>query len=117
MFNSEDDELKKDGFLNKIDERKELQEETKYRKQLAIKKLKKVLESNDIIGCYNASNLNAMQRMVILQLMRRIYECEENIPKSMWCKTCKSKKERIFELIQRFQKMYKKSEYYGKSYF
>jgi len=106
----ENDE-KKDDFLNKLDARKELQEETRCRKQCAIEKLKKMLES-PIVGFYDTSDLNSLQRIVILQLTYRIYECEEGIPREMWCEDCKSKESQIFSLIKRFQKMQKKKVKY-----
>jgi hypothetical protein len=119
MSSFEDDQWfssheKKDDFLNKLDARKELQEETRYRKQCAIEKLKKMLESS-IIDFYNTSDLDTIQRIVILQLAHRIYECEDRIPKEMWCKDCKSKELRILNLIKRFQGMQKKkkSKYYN----
>lgn len=114
MSSFEEDNKKKDDFLNKIDARKELQEETRYRKQCAIEKLKKMLES-PIVDFYDTFDLNSIQRIVILKLVYRIYECEEGIPREMWCEDCKSKELQIFSLIKRFQGMRekKKSKYYN----
>jgi hypothetical protein len=97
----------------------ELLETVKYRKKCSIEKVAKVLNSS-IVYLYDTIDLGTMQRMVILQLMRRIYECEEEIPRNLWCRECERKEDRIHDLIKRFQKMKKsksKDRYEGKSHF
>lgn len=103
MFSHDDKD--NDDFLKdlnkKREKREELKEQTKYRKQCAIEKLEQVLHS-PIVELYNTSGLTTQQRLIILQLIRRIYECEGKIPEKYWCDDCKSKGERIKDLSKRF---------------
>lgn len=115
------DKEETDDFLKNLnkkrDEKKELKEYTQYRKQCAIEKIKNILHLS-FIDSYDTRDLVVEQRLVVLQLMKRIGECEEEIPKKFWCNNCKKIDKRIKELIKRFQtkKKYWKTDTFGKNF-
>lgn len=104
--NKDDADDKEDEFLQNLEkkreEKRELKESTKERKLSAIGKIQKVIDL-PLFNDYDTIGLNTIQRLTILQLLRKIGECEGEIPKEFWCDSCKSKEERVKDLIKRFR--------------
>lgn len=104
--NKKDDDNKEDEFLKNLEkkreEKRELEENTKERKLNALDKIQKVLDLPFFVD-HDTTGLNTIQRLTILQLLRKIGECEGEIPEEFWCDNCKSKEERVKELIKRFR--------------
>ncbi|MCK4359139.1 MAG: hypothetical protein KAW92_10450 [Candidatus Cloacimonetes bacterium] len=98
--NDENDYLK--NLEKKRQEKEILKEYTKERKLRAIDKIQKVLDL-PFFTDYNTEGLSTFQRLTILQLLRKIGECEGEIPREFWCKSCKRKEKRVKELIKRFR--------------
>lgn len=105
-----------DRYWERRQEETELKESMKDRRQCAIEKVKNILHL-PLVDLYikHTENLNIIQRLVILQLIRRIIECEDKIPKEFWCENCKRKDKRIKDLIKRFLTM-NKNNYNYKTY-